>query len=60
MESVLEVALPGSVVLERGADVPPYFAVFAEGRTGICGRVGNNLGTHGGEWCVVEVKLAEE
>ena len=50
VESVLEVALPASVlVFERGADVPSYFAVFAEGRTRIRGRVGNNLGTHGGE-----------
>ena len=50
VESVLEVALPASVMLKRGADVPPDLPVFAEGSTSIRGRVGNNLSTHRGEW----------
>ena len=60
VKRVLEVTLPTSIMFEVRANVPANLAMFTKGRTGIGGRMSNNLGAHGGQWCPIEIELTEE
>ncbi len=60
VHGVGEVALPASVVFQRGTNVPTNLAMFAEGRSNFSRGVGDDLGTHGSERSPIEIELAEK
>ena len=60
MESVSEITLPATVMLQGRTDVPPYFAMHTERGASVGRGMGDNLRTHGRKGSAVEVELTEE
>jgi hypothetical protein len=60
VHGVSEVALPATVVFERGTNIPTNRAVFAEGGAGFSRGMSDDLGSHGGNRSAIEIELAEE
>ena len=60
MESVGKIALPTTIMFERGTNIPTDFAMLAEGGASVSRSVGDDLRAHWSKWSPVEIEVSKK